>query len=770
MNIQLINQDIAFLINNSRENITLFLLDVEKIISISKDIFVEEELLIESNIEKENTIISVIKHNGIFYYLHIKNSNVFITPYLNGYSDKSIDLKIDILFEQYQIRKTKYSYEIIDPSNNSFEINYNIFEVGSSTIGNFKRSREDEPYEYIKIQYSNCISFIEYNIKANAILLRTLFVSVMFSDDIDIGFSPLSYNNFMLKNLSKTIIKRSTLHKKKVVVIDINNNIHPFNTILITVNNIFYIVEYFKKGKIKIIYDNKVNLLLDRCELETRCTSQGVYFKGILSHKFNNISANTIVNRYGMKLAELDWIDSNHVKFMIPYTKIIELNDVHNTLFVGKEAKVLYPLHCQNSNDITNKFLSDKNYKEFSFISRINLKGNYTITIIPKSPIYSLSHKIKINLAHYLSPYFKKIINKTINLYFEKDASSANESGFITFEEVKKLKDTNSINKYILDGKSVEYKKIKNKYGKDLIKRYSFRHYLYIFLASNFISSELSNHVLSVRIFHHTLLNKIRQTPLYFLQHGIMFAKPVDNPMAKSFHKENQANNVIKSVISSDLEANEFYKMGYTDDDLMKTGLPKLDRARLNHNANKIAFMPTWRYWEEGMIVKGEIENTTYYKTLMDFINTFEEAGLLDRLLLVPHNKFAEYIKEKFYEYSNVISTEPSEALKQSIIFITDYSSIIYDAIYRGAYPIFYWKEKDYLIENYKAVPPVHEKNAPGIIVKSNEELINSINEAIKNNYKIPEYIVTRYSKINEFNDNRNTERVILELKKLHVL
>src|SRR5699024_7617252 len=101
--------------------------------------------------------------------------------------------------------------------------------------------------------------------------------------------------------------------------------------------------------------------------------------------------------------------------------------------------------------------------------------------------------------------------------------------------------------------------------------------------------------VIASRVFSNKLSSSISKTPLYFLQHGIMFAKPVDNPMAMGFHKENVSFNLKKSVISSDLEAKEFYKMGYCSEDLMKTGLPKLDNATLDESADKIAYMPTWR-------------------------------------------------------------------------------------------------------------------------------------------------------------------------------
>lgn len=132
----------------------------------------------------------------------------------------------------------------------------------------------------------------------------------------------------------------------------------------------------------------------------------------------------------------------------------------------------------------------------------------------------------------------------------------------------------------------------------------------------------------------------------------------------------------------------------------MKTGLPKFDGAYLNRDADKITYMLTWRYWEEAEILNRNITNTTYYESFIKLIQSFEKANLLDSLQITAHNKFSEFIAESLPQYKSIICENPSEALTNSKIFITDYSSIIYDAIFRGAYPIFYWKDKDLLIED----------------------------------------------------------------------
>ncbi|MGS5800303.1 CDP-glycerol glycerophosphotransferase family protein, partial [Staphylococcus aureus] len=91
------------------------------------------------------------------------------------------------------------------------------------------------------------------------------------------------------------------------------------------------------------------------------------------------------------------------------------------------------------------------------------------------------------------------------------------------FESAASNKTIKSKNVFILDKNSQQYPSMKKKWDSKIIERFSFKNYLYVFLADYFISSELSNHVINTRIFNDKLNDKIKATPLYFLQHGIIF-------------------------------------------------------------------------------------------------------------------------------------------------------------------------------------------------------------------------------------------------------
>jgi CDP-glycerol glycerophosphotransferase (TagB/SpsB family) len=453
--------------------------------------------------------------------------------------------------------------------------------------------------------------------------------------------------------------------------------------------------------------------------------------------------------------------------FKIPLSSLYINDRIHNNLFVGNEERLLHNLKLKFK-DKKVKTLKFRKYGDQLNVIRTNLNGNVTSTIIPFSEEYTPSSRLKIFFAKMVSKF--KISGKNTNLYFEKKSDKADESGIRVFEKVMETNPADSNNYFILNKKSDHYPALKQKYGANIIDKYSFRHFLAIYNADYFISSELSNHLLNDRLYIDSLRNKIMTVPLVFLQHGIMFAKPVDNPMAFGFHKDKNLYNMYKSVISSELEAGEFYKMNYDRDDLILTGLATFDYAKLAPKADKIAFMPTYRYWEEGLIYNNKIEETSYYKTILKIIKAFEREGLLERLLIVPHNKFSQFIYNNMPEYKDIISDNPSEALKVSKIFITDYSSAIYDAQFRGAYPIFYWEEKDYLIRQYKAIPPVNDDNAPGPPVYSVDELLNVVKNAIANNYQLDDRYVRNYKEINHFDDRQNTMRIVQFLMNDHII
>ena len=464
------------------------------------------------------------------------------------------------------------------------------------------------------------------------------------------------------------------------------------------------------------------------------------------------------------------WCGLKNIAFIkIPIEEVKISGAVHSTVTIGSDADCSVSLSLKKKHSGIN-YYGRKNIGENYYLIRSTIKGsNMRIVNIPMSPEYTFANRSK----NFFARVFSKLLGGNGSaLLFEKETFKANESGYYVFEKIMERKENIKSKVYfVIDKNSPDFEKVYSKYPKNTLIKYTFKHYLNIYRSKCFISSELSNHVINPRLYIRSINKVIQKKPLVFLQHGIMFAKPVDNPAAAGFKKNNGAINFYKCVVSSDLEATQFHWLGFNDNDLIKCGLPKFDVSYMNKDADKILVMLTYRYWEEALVMNPEtINETTYYNAYMEILNAFEKEGLLDKVLISCHPKFAECIINAAPKYEPIVEKDINKALENSKIFITDYSSASYDAHYRGAYVIYYWKERDYLIENYKAVPPVNEDNCDGVPAFSIDALVNEVKHAIANDYKMDPMYQERYKKINEFDDNRNGDRLVDSLINLNII
>ncbi|MBP1915468.1 CDP-glycerol glycerophosphotransferase (TagB/SpsB family) [Lederbergia galactosidilyticus] len=720
---------------------------------------------------RENVVFYLYSHNDLIYCVleeeeisaDVKNENYYIYHIENFYESTQIEqlgaLRIGMVEHSGEVL-----FKIDDILTNQQNQLHFPYDMGFTTT--------EFRYTVVSI-----ISYSKYNIVITYDLFRKEFIADKIFLKIvkphkDVYIKLLSKTTMQINTENASIeVKFASLSRGKSYKLFNQNQVKGGDKenilSIISINKTRYYIFNSNKG-IYMVKGDPYKVTGNKSNLRVFLTKRNLYVFGRLTHyayrahgQYEYLylqNADRKIGKFFRPFRSIKYLQRFGL-FKIPVKSLIVEGRIHNNLLVGDKEIPIHNLRRRNR-DKKAITLSFQKHGEQLMVVRTNLGGNLTATVVPFSEEYKLINRFKIKLAHFTIKLFSAK-TKNVNLYFEKKSEKADESGFRVFEEVMKQKPSTSENYFIINSHSSRYAELKKIYGTNIIAKYSYKHYLNIFRADYFIASELSNHLLNDRLYIDEIRSKIMSVPLIFLQHGIMFAKPVDNPMAFGFHKDKNLYNMHKSVISSELEANEFYKMGYSDQDLLLTGLATLDFAKLDENANKIAYMPTYRYWEEALIYNNEIKKTSYYKSIMKVVGAFEKAQLLDRLIIVPHNKFSQFIYENIPEYKDIIESNPSEALKKAQVFITDYSSAIYDATFRGAYPIFYWEEKDYLITNYKAIPPVNDQNAPGPIAYSTEELIKFVRNAISRHYVLEEEYRQRYLKINKFDDRKNTKRIV---------
>ena len=715
-------------------------------------------------------LIAIFEYQESVYYVHAKDHKVYCTPYLNNKTEGSLNISIQALHERFEVTSTELSYQVRDTYNDvAIELDYStIFEVGRKPWITDEVNREGDPAIFIKIQYASDFTFLEYTHAKRDFSFKTHHIDVISDSELQFDFN--SANEFVVwTSTHQQRIRLSNLKKDKDARLDDDFLRYQTRPVYLKLDNRLYIISY-RNGKLSIKTDKENDLLYQRSEVKVQKSLRHIIFSGQIDYHAT-IRPTELVTKAGESLGKVKWSRSGQFEAKVKIKQLPHLTQIHNTVFMALNGKMVHPLHQMKQLNDQAKVVRTFNYKGHAIIIRRNAANNLSIGNLPALKIYQPWHKWKISIAAKVAPIVKFLMGRrNVNVYFEKEASKAVESGKYVFEAAASDRSTKATNRFILDRTSPQYKEMKKKWGKKIVERFSFKNYLYVFLADYFIASELSNHAINTRIFNDRLNRKIQATPLYFLQHGITFLKPRGDSKNVGFHKKNMTNNVVKSVVSSEVEAKIFNELGYNDFELMKTGMPKFDNAQLIPNANKITYMPTWRPWEESAVVNGDIKKTTYYQSMVEVIQAFEQAGLLDRLQIAAHNKFAHYAKDLFKDYADLFVEDPTDTLKNSVIYITDISSIIFDAINHGAFPIFFWKEFDDIIAKHGGTTPANRDNVPGVVADDEHELVALVQKAINTNYHLPEKVRYNYRQINEFDDNRNTERVIQELKNDKVL
>lgn len=734
----------------------------EQIINIEAAQLKKEDVYLGKT-KAEDGLVAIIENDDFPYYVHIKKNKIYCTPYLNDKTEGSLNIQIKVYHNRFKVEPTQYSYQVIDTySGETIELDQSLFKKGRKPFIEDEANRVGDPAIFIKFKYTDFTTFLEYTNSKKDFAFKTNILEVLTNEQLRFDFK--SANELVVsKGKHRQIIRLNDL--KKMKDIKLNNYFLKYaqKPIYLKLNNKFYIISYHNQ-KLSIKTDKEKDLLYKHSNVELKKSGRHIILSGQIDYNAP-VQPDYLMTKTGEVLAKMKWSHQNHFTAKVKIKDLRQLKEIHNTIFTAINGKRFHPLYQSEKANDQRKVLLTFNTKGHAIVLRRNAANNLTFGNLPKLKIYNPWHKFKIELAYKIASIYKMMSRgRNVNVYFEKEASKAVESGKCVFEAAAGNKKFKSKNVFILDKSSPQYKDMKKKWGEKVVERFSFRNYLYVFVSNYFVASELSNHIINTRLFNDKLNKKIKATPLYFLQHGIVFLKPRDNSNNVGFHKQNMTNNIVKSVVSSELEARLFNEMDYNDFELMITGLPKFDNEHLIEGADKITYMPTWRPWEEAEVFNGHIEETTYYQSIMEVIEAFEKAGLLSRLQIAAHNKFSQYAKNHFNKYNDIFVEDPTDTLKNSVIYITDISSIIFDAINHGAFPIFYWKEFEDIIAKHGGTTPANRENIPGVVADDENELVEAVKSAINNDFKLPPKVLENYRRINEFHDNQNTQRVIDEL------
>ncbi|NWK85075.1 glycosyltransferase [Staphylococcus sp. GSSP0090] len=291
------------------------------------------------------------------------------------------------------------------------------------------------------------------------------------------------------------------------------------------------------------------------------------------------------------------------------------------------------------------------------------------------------------------------------------------------------------------DENIVEYGSLKHKvlyYYADLILT-SFKEFIEYsplsYRANNLFYSEMTSKVIYLQ---HGVLNA--HTPWLYGKHVTSFDKFL---ISSHFEKENLLNNY-----------------GYKESDLLESGMPRLDNIVAKDKKKKILLAPSWRKSfvneETGLnrtINIDSFKKSNYYQGLSNIINSTKLDKILEKygytLDVKMHPIFIEQssLFETDKKNINVLNKDTNFNLNDYELFITDFSSYMFDFIKSMTKIVFFMPDYEYFLSGNHIYNKLDfdVSKFSGIYTRS-ADLINYIEKEIVNNFNINGSIYNLYN------------------------
>ncbi|WP_147311513.1 CDP-glycerol glycerophosphotransferase family protein, partial [Cupriavidus taiwanensis] len=261
-----------------------------------------------------------------------------------------------------------------------------------------------------------------------------------------------------------------------------------------------------------------------------------------------------------------------------------------------------------------------------------------------------------------------------------------------------------------------------------------------------------------------------------FLQHGV-----TQNDVSTAFN----AIKIDTFVAASDVEAKGIaadgngFKLSYRE--VISSGFPRHD-ALVESRAVKqdcIVIMPTWReylagsYAGSGMArtINVEFLDSQYLREWRGVLNSIELKELAlsqgKNVVFIPHPEVVNYLDAfEVPEYIRILQGDGSiqEILRRASIYITDYSSVAFDAAFMDRPSIYFqFDEVDFYSRHYMRGYFNYRRDGFGPVVGTREELVNRARLLLVDPNFDEEY-KERRGRFFPVRDGKNCERLYTDL------
>lgn len=279
------------------------------------------------------------------------------------------------------------------------------------------------------------------------------------------------------------------------------------------------------------------------------------------------------------------------------------------------------------------------------------------------------------------------------------------------------------------------------------------------------------------------LVNK-GKSKFIFLQHGVLM-----NDLSRWLNPKDIAAIAVSS--SDELEdligTNSPYV--YKKNQVLPVGLARFDQLLHISNAidplrkNRIVVMPTWRQHLRDTATKIDspqerqnfLEGTQFFTEWMKVLHSSRLRQLCEqqgvRITFIPHPALSGLITSVNFphhvEVADLSKTSIQSLLSEAALFVTDYSSVAFDASYIACPTVYYQFDRDEVFSgshNFRAGYFDYKTNGLGPVLESSTAAVDTICAYVNNTYDDSVFSERRTSTFLN-NDTDNCSRIVNALQ-----
>ncbi|MCU9595512.1 CDP-glycerol glycerophosphotransferase family protein [Caldibacillus thermolactis] len=408
------------------------------------------------------------------------------------------------------------------------------------------------------------------------------------------------------------------------------------------------------------------------------------------------------------------------------------------------------------------------------FLKELYVKNNQGALVINPYYTFKMSnlsleiYKFDLDHFNYLRRLMRwswliQLINKRKNIWIVGErVYKAQDTGYAFFKFMRTNYPDMPVY-YVMNPTSSEYENVE-KYD-NVLNFKSKEHIKKTLIAKKVISSHHPDYLYPIRT--ERFKNKVKADRI-FLQHGIMGTK---NMVANYGKKSSSGFETDFFIVSSDFEKKIVVDdLGYKQEQVFVTGLSRFDTLFEKDMAVKrqILVIPTWRDW---LISEIEFLNSEYFERYKSLINNNKLHQLAKKFnfsivfCLHPNmQKFSKYFQQEFVKIIFQGQVNVQHLIKESILMITDYSSVGFDFSFLNKPVIYYQFDRKRFLGGKLSHLDL-DKDLPGEICFEELELLNKVEEYAEKGFVMKHEYKLRSQKFLKYRDQSACERIYQVIK-----